>query len=92
MKCEPVRMLSDREISEIHDSVLYVLQKVGVEFYDDEAVAILDGSSARVEGKRVFFPSQLIERSLGTVESPEKRDIGKREGVHRTDDRPHQCH
>jgi len=46
---------------------LEILEKIGVFVENDEAVDLLSGAGARVEGERVFIPSYLVEKALGTA-------------------------
>ncbi|MBW2059793.1 MAG: trimethylamine methyltransferase family protein [Deltaproteobacteria bacterium] len=61
-------LLSREQLTKIYDAALHVLERVGGDFHDQEAVELLSGAGAHVkDGKRVRIPSHLVEQALGTV-------------------------
>jgi trimethylamine--corrinoid protein Co-methyltransferase len=67
-----LQMLDEAEIESIHRSSLRILEEVGLDLRQPEALEILRGSGALVQERRVFLPGGLVERALalcpGTVE------------------------
>lgn len=74
------RILSDDQIHEIYLASLEVLERTGIEVFDDEAVELLRSAGARVsnDGKRVRIPSYLVEEALRTA--PKKVTLCSRDG------------
>ncbi len=62
-----LNLLSDDQIEEIHSATLQVLQTVGVEVYEEEALQLLKNAGADVEGTRVRFPVWLIQEALASA-------------------------
>ena len=59
------RVLSDKQIAELHFASLHILEKTGVSIYADEALELLDGAGADVSNpKQVKIPSFVIEEAL----------------------------
>ncbi|MDQ7096327.1 trimethylamine methyltransferase family protein [Desulfosporosinus sp. PR] len=59
-----LNLLSDDQIEEIHSATLQVLQTVGVEVYEEEALQLLKNAGADVEGTRVRLPVWLVQEAL----------------------------
>ena len=78
------RVLSDDQIYQIHLASLEVLERTGVEVFDDEALDLLRSAGARVssEDKRVRIPSYLVEEALRTA--PKKVTLCSRDGQRTT--------
>lgn len=64
-----IRIMSNTDIENIHQCTLDILSKTGIVFNSPEAIAIFQENGARIEGKKVFLPRNLIETSLKTVPS-----------------------
>ncbi len=60
----PLDVLSPAEINKIHEISLEVLQKEGIKFHHEEACEVFKKNGARVEGKRVYIPPEMIEKEL----------------------------
>jgi trimethylamine--corrinoid protein Co-methyltransferase len=74
-----LRVLSDTQIYEIYLTVLEVLERTGVEVFDQECLDLLAGAGARVEGKkRVRIPSYLVEDALKSA--PRRVALSTRDG------------
>lgn len=59
------RHLSEEQCARIHQASLQVLEQTGVRLHHPEAVALLEGAGASVEGcDRVHLPAALVEQSL----------------------------
>lgn len=64
MEMDRMKVLSDKEIAQIHHGALQILESTGVEFYEPEAVAVLREAGARTQEKKVVFPGSLVQDSL----------------------------
>ncbi len=76
-----LRVLSDAEISEIHEQSLAVLARTGMRVDSERARRILEGAGAQVDhgDRRVRFPRSLVEASLAAA--PKQFSLGgRREG------------
>jgi len=77
--CTPsFRVLSEQQIREIHLATLEVLERTGVEVYHSEARQMLRQAGCRLEGRRVRFPSSLVEACIASA--PSRVVICNREG------------
>ena len=72
------QLLSDSDLQAIHGATMEVLNRTGVDIYDDEAQSLLKKAGASVDGSRVRIPSHLIEGAIKTV--PKKIVIYDRNG------------
>jgi trimethylamine---corrinoid protein Co-methyltransferase len=61
--------LEQEELEKIHQAILDVLEKNGVEFHSPEAREILKKGGARVEGEKVFFPPELVMEQVALAPS-----------------------
>ncbi|MGD2058882.1 MAG: trimethylamine methyltransferase family protein [Anaerolineales bacterium] len=67
-RCEdPIEVLSNSNLENIHEDTLKVMQETGVVFRDPQALEFLQSHGCDVDtGKEiVYFPPDLVERSLG---------------------------
>jgi len=60
-------MLSDKEKRKIFQKALYILEKVGFEVRNEEALDLLHGAGARVEEERVYVKPYLVEEALASA-------------------------
>jgi len=73
------RILSDKQIEELHLGTLQILERTGVTFECQEAVELLGDAGADVSNPdRVKIPSYLVEQALKTV--PKMVTLYTREG------------
>ncbi|MEW6082391.1 MAG: trimethylamine methyltransferase family protein [Bacillota bacterium] len=72
------QVLSIDQVEEIHRASLEVLERVGVEVYYDEALALLKAAGAHVKGNRARIPSSLVEKALRTA--PSRVTLSTRDG------------
>lgn len=62
------RLLSDKQLEELHLATLQILERTGVAFESEEALNLLSDAGADVSNpNRVKIPSYLVERALGTA-------------------------
>lgn len=73
------RCLSSQQVQQIHKATLEVLERTGVEVYDETVIALLRHAGANVAGARVRFPSALVEWAISAA--PESITIWSRDGV-----------
>ncbi len=64
-----VNFLKDEELEQIHQAVLTILEKNGVEFHSEEARKILAEGGARIEGEKVFFPPEMVMEEIAKAPS-----------------------
>ena len=73
-----LRVISDDQIAQIHAATLEVMERTGVKMTHPEALEILSGAGARVQGDRVRFPSWMVETAIRSA--PSRLVLGKRTG------------
>jgi len=71
-------MLSEDQCEAVLNAALEVLERTGADIYSDEALEILAKGGCWVDGKRVRFPSQLVEWAINR--SPSRVVISDRNG------------
>ena len=64
-----IRFLTDRSRDAIAAGVYQLLDSVGVQVTEPEAVARLHGAGARVDGDRVPLPAQMVDDALASAPS-----------------------
>lgn len=65
------KILSDSQLGDIYSAALEVLERTGIEVFEEEALDLLAGAGCRIDDKkRVRIPSYLVE---GALESAPKR-------------------
>ena len=64
-----VEYFSQAELEQIHQSSLQVLETVGIDFLHEPTVRLLAKAGCRVDGKRVFFPANLVEEQIAKAPS-----------------------
>ena len=57
-------ILADQEVEAVHQATLRVLSEVGVVLTHEPAREMLAGGGASIQGERVHFPPELVERSV----------------------------
>ncbi|MCK4387824.1 MAG: trimethylamine methyltransferase family protein, partial [Dehalococcoidia bacterium] len=73
------RILSDKQIEELHFATLQILERTGVAFECQEAIDILADAGADVsDPDRVKIPSYMVEQALRTA--PKMITLYTREG------------
>jgi trimethylamine---corrinoid protein Co-methyltransferase len=66
----PVYDLVDEEgLETLHQASMQILQEIGIDFYDEEALAILKENGADVQGETVYFDPALIEKFVARAPS-----------------------
>lgn len=69
-------LLAPDQCEEIYLAALEVLDRVGVNVFEPEALALLSQRGARVEGERARIPAWMVRRALSTA--PCRIPIGRR--------------
>ncbi len=59
-----LKLLSESEIEAIHQATLRILDEIGVVLKHKETQDLLAAAGARVDGERVKFPPELVERCI----------------------------
>ncbi len=75
------RLLGRDEIEEIHSSTLHILEKVGVEVRNENALRLLEENGCEVEDRRVRIPEELARECL--KKAPSKIELYSRDGDRR---------
>ena len=57
-------LVDEAALHQIHNASLTILEEIGIDFYDEEALAILAAHGAVVKESTVFFDRKLIERTV----------------------------
>lgn len=73
------RCLSSQQIHQIHRATLEVLERTGVEIYDEEAQGLLRQAGAHITGVKVRFPASLVEWAIESA--PNSVKIWSRNGL-----------
>ena len=73
-----LRILSDAQITQIHQATLEVLERTGVQITHPRALELLHGAGAHVAGNRVRIPAWMVEDALRTA--PSRVVLGRRGG------------
>jgi trimethylamine--corrinoid protein Co-methyltransferase len=60
----PFTIISLEELEDIHQATLRVLAEVGIVLKQPSGRAILTGAGCTVQGERVLFPSELVEKCI----------------------------
>jgi trimethylamine--corrinoid protein Co-methyltransferase len=82
-------VLSKEEVEQIHTATLRILNETGVILTNIEAREILTGGGARVEGERLLFPPDMVEREISKCPSEVKICGRGGDPVRLGDDTPH---
>lgn len=53
-------ILNEEGLEQIHQASMEILEEMGIDFYDDEALTILAEHGARVEGETVYLDRELV--------------------------------
>ena len=72
------RKLDDKAIKKIHEGSLEMIEKVGMDVHNQEALDLLKKEGVHVSGSRAFIPGALVEKCLKTA--PAEFNIYNREG------------
>ena len=73
------RILSEKQLEQLHHATLQILERTGVAFESEEAIALLAGAGADVSDRnRIKIPSHLVEQALRAA--PNTITIYTREG------------
>ena len=62
-------LVNDEGLEKIHNASLEILSDVGIDFYDDEAQAILKQHGVRLEGDTAFFDREMIAEYVAKAPS-----------------------
>jgi trimethylamine--corrinoid protein Co-methyltransferase len=67
MERTKLEILTNKELEEIHAGALHLLETVGVEIFEKEAIDVLTQGGAKVKDKRVCLPEKLVLENLEKV-------------------------
>lgn len=70
-RIEPIKMLSDQQVEEIHRATLEVLNRTGIRFESKKALKLFEQNDCQVdyENMRVRFPPAIIEECVAKTPS-----------------------
>lgn len=71
-------LLSEDQISKLHMATLEVLEEIGVDVLNEEAVSLLSDNGCAIRKNRVTIPSDLVEESLRAA--PKRITLSARDG------------
>ena len=74
-----LNILTRDQCEEIHYATLQVLDDVGINVFEEEALALLKKGGAHVDGKRVRIPAWMVQEAL--VTAPCRVPVYNREGT-----------
>lgn len=63
------RVLSNNQCDRLLAAVLEVLERTGAEIHSEEALNLLKKAGCWIDGKRVRFPSKIVEKAISTAPS-----------------------
>jgi len=63
------RMLSDDQISELHQATLELMRRTGVQVEEPAAIEVFARAGCWIDGRRVRFPAHLVERTIEVTPS-----------------------
>lgn len=75
-----LKILTEDQVKEMHETALHVLENLGIIFAYDEALDILEKAGCTVdrETQKVKFPRDLVEKCIKSA--PASFDLYDREG------------
>lgn len=56
----PTEPLSEEGVARVHDGAMRILEEIGVEFFNEEAKAILKEAGCKIDGDRVFMDRSFV--------------------------------
>lgn len=65
----PYEILDEEEVEKIHQASMEILSNIGIDFYDEEALAILREHGAHVQGETVTFDPALVQEYVAKAPS-----------------------
>jgi trimethylamine--corrinoid protein Co-methyltransferase len=65
-------VLSDEEVEQIHTATLQILDKTGIILTNPEAREVLTSAGGQVDGERLLFPPDMVEREISKCPSEVK--------------------
>lgn len=63
------QLLTENDITKIHENSLRILEEIGVIFNHEPALEVFKKHGAKVEGKTVFIPKEMVAKALETTPS-----------------------
>lgn len=72
------QVLTTEQIEAIHSASLDILKKTGIQITHPQALEILHGAGAQVDGNRVRIPAELVEQAL--KQAPARVSLADRQG------------
>src|SRR6056297_2359685 len=66
---KPQNLLSKKDIRNIHSTSMYLMEKTGVEFLHKDALKIFKDNGVKVEDKRIYLTSNIVEKMIKSIPS-----------------------
>lgn len=63
-----IAKIKEEDIKLIHEKSLYILEHVGVDFEEPEILELFRSKGIRVEGQRVYFTPDVVEKAIETLQ------------------------
>ena len=63
------QLLTENDITKIHENSLRILEEIGIIFNHEPALEVFKKHGAKVEGKTVFIPKEMVAKALETTPS-----------------------
>ena len=64
-----LNMLDERQVNNIIDEATSILEEIGITVENREAIELLDGAGAKVNGQKVLIPSHIVKSAVETAPS-----------------------
>ncbi len=61
--------LNEDQRIKIHNAALYILEKVGIQIFDQDCLSMLHDEGARIENKKAYIPEHLVNKALSLAPS-----------------------
>ena len=65
----PTEPLTEEGVQAIHDGAMRILEEIGVDFLNEEALALLKQAGCKIDGEKVFFDRHWIMEMIGKAPS-----------------------
>jgi trimethylamine--corrinoid protein Co-methyltransferase len=57
-------LLTKSQVEQIHEASLYIMEKIGIDFYYPPALEVLKKAGVKVDRDRVFFSPRIVEEQI----------------------------
>ena len=60
-------VVSEEELDRVHDASCRILEEVGIDFRDDESIAMWKSTGAKIDGYRVYIDREHLMELVSTA-------------------------